>query len=100
MALLLNPGKEVIGNGCELEAGLLSTIGIAYQIGRAVFLRHKFVAEFDHRCCPQLATWPPLRPSDAYLNPLGPPAAPSADASFTPLKFTNVSGGRTLPACE
>jgi hypothetical protein len=38
MPLLLNPEKEVIGNGGEVETGPLGTIGIAYQISRAVLL--------------------------------------------------------------
>jgi hypothetical protein len=65
MALLLNPGKEVIRNGGEIETGLLGTIGIAYQIGRAVLLGHQFVAELDHRCFPSIvvvAMRLPLRP--------------------------------------
>jgi hypothetical protein len=52
MTLLLDPGKEVIGNGGEVEAGLFGAIGIAYQIGRAVLLGYQFVAELDHRHCP------------------------------------------------
>ena len=63
VALLLNPGKEVIRNGREIETGLLGTIGIAYQIGRAVLLGHQFVAELDHRCFPSVVAMRlPLRP--------------------------------------
>jgi hypothetical protein len=38
VALLLDPWEEVIGNSGEIKAGLLGTIGIAHQIGRAVLL--------------------------------------------------------------
>jgi hypothetical protein len=48
MALLLDPREKVIGNGRELEPGLLRALGVAHEVGRAVLLRHEFVAELDH----------------------------------------------------
>ena len=41
MALLFDPGKEVIGDSGEVEAGLLGAIGIAHEIDRAVLLGHQ-----------------------------------------------------------
>ena len=48
MPLLFEPGKEVIGNGREVETRLLGTLGIAYQVGGAVLLGHELVAELEH----------------------------------------------------
>ena len=46
--LLFEPGKEVIGNGREVETRLLGTLRIAYQVGGAVLLGHELVAELEH----------------------------------------------------
>ena len=48
MALLHEPGKEMVGNGGEIEAGLFRAPGIANQIVRSVLLGHQLVAELDH----------------------------------------------------
>jgi hypothetical protein len=48
MPLLFEPGKEVIGNGREVETRLLGTLRIAYQVGGAVLLGHELVAELEH----------------------------------------------------
>ena len=48
MPLLRKPRKEVVGNRREIETGLFGPLGIADQIGRAVFFGHQLVAELDH----------------------------------------------------
>jgi len=32
MALLIDPRREVVRNGCEIEAGLLGALGVADEI--------------------------------------------------------------------
>src|ERR1700730_4825600 len=48
VTLLLEPGKEVIGNGREVEARLLGSLSVANQLGWAVLFGHEFVAELEH----------------------------------------------------
>jgi len=48
MPLLHQPGKEVVGNGGEVEAGLFGALGVTDKIVRSVLLRHKLVAKLDH----------------------------------------------------
>jgi hypothetical protein len=50
MALLLEPGKVVIGNGREVEAGRFGTFCVAHQIDRAMLFRHELVTEPGHGC--------------------------------------------------
>src|SRR5215510_5080730 len=48
MTLLIDPGRKVIGDGREIETGLLGSLGM--------FLRHQLVAELKHEP-------PPPRPT-------------------------------------
>ena len=46
MALLVEPGEEMVGNRREIEPGLFGAHRIAHQRGRPVFLGHQLVADF------------------------------------------------------
>jgi hypothetical protein len=48
VTLLVQQGKEMIGDGRKIEPGLFGAVGIAHQIGRAMLLRHRLVAELEH----------------------------------------------------
>ena len=52
VALLLEPGREVIGQRGNVEAGLLGALRVAHQRGRPVLFRHELVAELEHRGFP------------------------------------------------
>src|SRR5215213_11306629 len=45
VALFLDPGRKVIRYGRKFETSLLGASDVAYEISRAVLLRHQLVAE-------------------------------------------------------
>src|SRR5918996_3288050 len=87
MALLLEPGAVVVGNGREVEAGLLGALSVAHQSARAMLFGHQFVAELDHGAVPpSLVGWRYLcgGPTLSWrVPPLGPDAWPRSPAPQT-----------------
>src|SRR5688500_1854444 len=75
MALFLEPGEVMVGDGREIEARLFGPLGVADEVGRAVLLRHQLVAELHHVCASGLGDGTCFRTRGAARRLLSQPVA-------------------------